>query len=157
TGITGQDGDYLSSLLLQKGYQVYGLANDAHTTTATVADGVELVHADLRDAESLQTAIHDFRPTEVYNLAAQSSVGTSLAEPVDTINVNGMGAIRLLEACRHVAPSIRFLQSSTSELFGDVSGPQDETAPIQPRSPYAIGKTLAHHAVHTYRDAYSMF
>ena len=164
TGVTGQDGGYLSKLLLESGYRVYGL--DRRTSTPTterlhyleVADRVTLLDGDVTDQGSLVRALEVAQPDEVYNLAAQSFVGSSWRQPVLTMEVNGIGAVKVLEAIRIVNPKIRFYQASTSEMFGLTAEPvQSETSPFHPRSPYAISKLFAHWTTINYRESYGLF
>jgi GDPmannose 4,6-dehydratase len=164
TGITGQDGGYLSKLLTDDGYQVYGL--DRRTSSPTterlhyleVADRITLLDGDVMDQGSLVRALEIAEPDEVYNLAAQSFVGSSWRQPVLTMEVNGIGAVNVLEAIRVVNPKIRFYQASTSEMFGLTTEPmQSETSPFHPRSPYAIAKLFAHWATINYRESYGLF
>jgi GDPmannose 4,6-dehydratase len=164
TGITGQDGAYLSKLLVENGYRVYGL--DRRTSTPTterlhyleIADRVTLLDGDVTDQGSLVRALEVAEPDEVYNLAAQSFVGSSWRQPVLTMEVNGIGAVNVLEAIRIVNPKIRFYQASTSEMFGLTAEPvQSETSPFHPRSPYAISKLFAHWTTINYRESYGLF
>jgi len=164
TGITGQDGAYLSKLLLENGYKVYGL--DRRTSTPTterlhyleVADRVVLLDGDVTDQGSMVRALEGAEPDEVYNLAAQSFVGSSWRQPVLTTEVNAVGTVNVLEAIRLVNPKIRFYQASTSEMFGLTAEPvQSETSPFHPRSPYAIAKLCAHWTTINYRESYGMF
>ena len=164
TGVTGQDGAYLSKLLLEHGYKVYGL--DRRTSTPTterlyyleVADRVVLLDGDVTDQGSMVRALEVAEPDEVYNLAAQSFVGSSWRQPVLTMQVNGIGTVNVLEAIRRVNPKIRFYQASTSEMFGLTAEPvQSETSPFHPRSPYAIAKLCAHWTTINYRESYGMF
>lgn len=161
TGITGQDGSFLSELLLSKGYQVFGLVRRLSTPNLTnidrVLDRVQLLDADLTDQSSLNNAVRDAAPDEIYNLAAQSFVETSFRQPVLTSDVTGTGTVRMLEAMRLHAPAARFYQASTSELFGLVQEePQKETTPFHPRSPYGFAKLMAFWAVVNYRESYGL-
>jgi len=164
TGITGQDGSYLAEFLLEKGYRVVGLVR--HTSRPTYerirhlleADKIEIVQADLHDLSSLMTVIGEYKPDEVYNLAAQSFVPASWSQPVLTSEVNALGVTRLLEAIRNKHPEARFYQASTSEMFGKVREvPQKETTPFYPRSPYAVSKVYAHWITVNYRESYNIF
>lgn len=162
TGITGQDGSYLTELLLEKGYEVHGIYRRSSTNSferiAHLLDRVVMHSADLLDQASLETVVRAARPTEIYNLAAQSFVGFSWNQPVLTADVTGVGALRLLEAVRMVDKSVRFYQASSSEMFGKVrETPQRETTPFHPRSPYAIAKLFAHWATVNYRESYGIF
>ena len=161
TGTTGQDGSYLAELLLEKGYEVVGAHRRSSTVTferiAHLMDKVTMVSADLLDESSLIRVLRDFRPSEVYNLAAQSFVMTSWAQPVLTGEVTALGVIRLLDAILTVDPSIRFYQASSSEMFGKVvEVPQRETTPFYPRSPYGVAKVYGHWATVNYRESYDM-
>ena len=162
TGITGQDGSYLAELLLQKGYELWGLVRRLSVPNlgniAHIAGDVHLLDGDLMDQSSLDAAVRDAEPDEVYNLAAQSFVGTSFVQPVLTGEVTGLGMIRLLEAVRHRAPHARVYQASSSEMFGKVERePQDESSPMHPRSPYGVAKVYAYWACVNYREAHDLF
>jgi GDPmannose 4,6-dehydratase len=162
TGITGQDGSYLAELLLEKGYDVYGMVRRASTESVEriehLLDRVTLVQADLLDQFSLVAALEESRPTELYNLAAQSFVPTSWRQPVLTAEFTAVGVTRLLEAVRTVDPSIRFYQASSSEMFGKVREvPQNELTPFYPRSPYGVAKAYAHFITVNYRESYGLF
>jgi GDPmannose 4,6-dehydratase len=169
TGITGQDGSYLSELLLAKGYEVHGVVRRSSMLTRGRIEhlqGVgeqyrgrlELHYSDLTDMGSLDEVVARVEPDEVYNLAAQSHVRISFDMPDYTFQVTGLGAFRLLEALRRHRPSARFYQASSSEMFGKVAEvPQRETTPFHPRSPYGIAKTMAHHTALHYREAYGMY
>lgn len=164
TGITGQDGAYLSELLLSKGYKVYGgfrrlsTPNFWRLDELKVTDKVNLVEVDLLDAGNLTRVIDDVKPDEVYNLGAQSFVAHSFKNPVLTGNVTGLGVTNLLEAIRMVNKEIKFYQASTSELFGLVQEiPQTEKTPFYPRSPYGVAKLYGHWMTINYRESYDMF
>jgi GDPmannose 4,6-dehydratase len=162
TGITGQDGSYLAELLVEKGYEVYGMVRRASTENferiAHITDRVTLLQADLLDQSSLATALEESEPTEVYNLAAQSFVPTSWKQPVLTAEFTAVGVTRLLEAIRRVDPGIRFYQASSSEMFGKVREvPQRETTPFYPRSPYGVAKVYGHFITVNYRESYGLF
>jgi GDPmannose 4,6-dehydratase len=162
TGITGQDGSYLADFLLGKGYEVYGVVRRASTENFEriehVRDRLHLVQADLLDPMSLISTLEQVRPREVYNLAAQSFVPTSWAQPVLTAEFDAIGVTRLLEAIRLVDKSIRFYQASSSEMFGKVREvPQTELTPFHPRSPYGVAKVYAHYITVNYRESYDMF
>ncbi|HYC79278.1 MAG TPA: GDP-mannose 4,6-dehydratase [Planctomycetota bacterium] len=163
TGVTGQDGAYLSRLLLERGYEVIG----AYRRTAAlnlwrleelgVADRIRFLPLELTEFTNVLRLLQQTKPTEIYNLAAQSFVGTSFEQPLYTSEVDALGVMRLLECVRVVDPSIRFYQASTSEMFGKVhETPQRETTPFHPRSPYAVAKAFAHHATVLYREAYGV-
>jgi len=160
-GVAGQDGTYLSELLLSKGYTVYGVPGpcpgDFADKVARHAGQLVWVDADLTDMDSLLAAVGESQPDEVYNLAAQSSVGDSWDEALATTDINAVGVLRLLEALRAQAPQARFFQAASAEMFGNAAQmPQDEMTPLRPRSPYAASKTYAFHIVGSYRDSYGM-
>lgn len=162
TGITGQDGSYLAEFLLEKGYEVFGLVRRTSTINFGrinhIQDKLQLVPGDMLDQTSLQTAIDLAQPDEVYNLAAQSFVGTSWAQPTLTGNVTAIGVTRILDAIRHVKPDARFYQASSSEMFGKVrQTPQTEETPFYPRSPYGVAKVYGHWMTVNYRESYDMF
>jgi GDPmannose 4,6-dehydratase len=162
TGITGQDGSYLAELLLDKGYEVFGMVRRSSTETIEriehIKDKVTFLQADLLDQASLTKALEEAAPDEIYNLAAQSFVPTSWSQPVLTGQITGMGVTRMLEAVRQVAPEARFYQASSSEMFGKVREvPQSEMTPFHPRSPYAVAKTYGHHITVNYRESYGLF
>ncbi len=162
TGITGQDGSYLAELLVAKGYQVYGLVRRSSTENFSrlsgVTDRLTLVHGDLLDHHSLESAMRISRPHEVYNLAAQSFVPTSWNQPILTGEFTGLGVTRILEAIRSVAPEARFYQASSSEMFGRVQEvPQRESTPFYPRSPYGVAKVYGHWITVNYRESYGLF
>jgi GDPmannose 4,6-dehydratase len=162
TGITGQDGSYLADLLLQQDYQVFGLVRRTSTVSFDriehIQDDIELLSGDMTDQTSLQEALQIAQPDEVYNLAAQSFVGTSWGQPVLTGNVTAIGVTRILDAIRHINPQIRFYQASSSEMFGKVvEVPQRETTPFYPRSPYGVAKVYGHWITVNYRESYDMF
>jgi GDPmannose 4,6-dehydratase len=165
TGVTGQDGAYLSQLLLEKGYEVFGLARrtsheglaDHRLRWLGIADRVTLVGGDVLDLSSLVRAIEAVGPDEVYNLAGQSSVGQSWRQPVVTGQVTGMGVANVLEAVRLAAPRARFYQASSSEIFGKTGAEtQDESAPTHPRSPYAAAKLYGHWMTICYRESFGL-
>ena len=162
TGITGQDGSYLAEFLLDKGYEVGGVVRRASTEgnerIAHIVDQVELHQADLLDQSSLATAIDEFQPTEIYNLAAQSFVPTSWKQPVLTAEFTGVAVTRVLEAMRSVKSEARIYQASSSEMYGRVlEVPQSETTPFYPRSPYGVAKVYGHYITVNYRESYDMF
>jgi GDPmannose 4,6-dehydratase len=164
TGITGQDGSYLAELLLEKGYEVYGLTR--RTSTQNVArlenvihhERLHLISGDLLDQHSLTVAIQEIQPDEIYNLAAQSFVKTSWDQPVLTGEFTGIGVTRMLEAFRFACPQARFYQASSSEMFGKVQQvPQTEETPFYPRSPYGVAKVYGHWITVNYRESYDLF
>lgn len=161
TGITGQDGSYLAELLLEKGYQVYGLVRRTSTVNFErirhIQDQVNIVTGDLSDLTSLMGALRESQPQEVYNLAAQSFVPTSWSQPVLTGEVTALGVTRLLDAIRAINPDIRYYQASSSEMFGKVQEvPQRETTPFYPRSPYGVAKVYGHWITVNYRESYDL-
>ncbi len=161
TGITGQDGSYLSELLLGKGYKVYGLIRRLSTPNLArienILDQITLIEGDLTDQSSINNALKESQPCEVYNLAAQSFVATSWNQPVLTGDVTGLGAVRILEGVRHACPDAHFYQASSSEMFGKVNEtPQNENSRFYPRSPYGFAKVYAHWACINYRESYGM-
>ncbi|QGG49990.1 GDP-mannose 4,6-dehydratase [Lysinibacillus pakistanensis] len=162
TGITGQDGSYLAELLLDKGYKVYGLVRRTSTPIMVniehILDKIELVSGDLTDLSSLIRIMEQIQPDEVYNLAAQSFVGTSWEQPILTGNVTGLAVTNMLEAVRIVKPDARFYQASSSEMFGKVvETPQKETTPFYPRSPYGVAKVYGHWITINYRESFNMY
>ena len=164
TGITGQDGAYLSKLLLDKGYQVYGLLARRSSPTIwrleylKVLDKVTLLEGDLTDIASISRALLASEPDEVYTLGAQSFVATSWEQPLLTAGATGLGALHILEALRQVRPQARFYQASTSEMFGKIQEPmQSEKTPFYPRSPYGVSKLFAHWMTINYRESFNIF
>lgn len=162
TGITGQDGSYLAELLLDKDYEVHGMVRRASVERFDriehFKDKIELVQGDLTDQSSLDQAVKEIEPDEVYNLAAQSFVPTSWNQPTLTGEVTGLGATRLLEAVRKFKPGARYYQASSSEMFGKVlEVPQTERTPFYPRSPYGVAKVYAHYITVNYRESYDLF
>jgi GDPmannose 4,6-dehydratase len=162
TGITGQDGSYLAEFLLEKGYEVFGLVRRSSLTKYDriehIAGRLQFVEGDLTDQGSLDQAVQQIQPEEVYNLAAQSFVPVSWNQPVLTADVTGLGVMRMLEALRKHAPKAKFLQASSSEMFGKVEeSPQSETTRFHPRSPYGVAKVFAHHITVNYRESYGIF
>ena len=161
TGITGQDGSYLAELLLDQGYEVLGMVRRSSTVTferiAHIQDRIGTVHGALLDQVSLIDLLKEYRPTEVYNLAAQSFVPTSFSQPVLTGEVTALGVTRMLDAIRFVDPEIRFYQASSSEMFGKVvEVPQRESTPFYPRSPYGVAKVYGHWITVNYRESYDL-
>jgi GDPmannose 4,6-dehydratase len=162
TGITGQDGSYLAEFLLSKGYTVYGMVRrssvEKHERIAHLMDKIHLIQGDLLDQSSLAAVIRESKPSEVYNLAAQSFVPTSWAQPTLTAEFTAVGVTRILEAIRSVDPTIRFYQASSSEMYGKVrETPQTEDTPFYPRSPYGVAKAYGHYITVNYRESYNMF
>jgi len=162
TGITGQDGSYLAELLLEKGYQVFGVvrrtSQQGYQRIEHLLDQLELLPADLLDQHSLTGVVHDTKPDEVYNLGAQSYVPTSWTQPVLTGEFTALGVTRILEAVRLAHPEARFYQASSSEMFGKVTEtPQRESTPFHPRSPYGVAKVYGHWITVNYRESYRMY
>jgi GDPmannose 4,6-dehydratase len=164
TGITGQDGAYLSKLLLEKGYKVYGAfrrTSDLHLNRLKYLgiDGdIQYLPLELLEFTNLYKAIEKYQPDEFYNLGAQSFVALSFEEPIFTADVTGLGPLRVLEAIRSLNPKVRFYQASSSEMFGKVQRiPQDENTPFYPRSPYSVAKLAAHWMTVNYRESYGLF
>ncbi len=162
TGITGQDGSYLAELLLEKGYEVFGLVRRSSTVNferiGHLQDKIELISGDLLDQKSLISALQTARPQEVYNLGAQSFIPVSWEQPMLTGEITGLGVTRLLEAIRACDENVRFYQASTSELFGNAQeSPQNEQTAFYPRSPYGVSKLYAHWITINYRESYGLF
>jgi GDPmannose 4,6-dehydratase len=169
TGVTGQDGSYLAELLLSKGYEVYGLIRRSSTFSTARIDHLyqdphegrprlTLFYGDLSDGTNVSAVLHEIKPDEVYNLAAQSHVRVSFDQPIYTVDVGGVGVLRLLEAIRKMDRPPRFYQASSSEMYGRVAEtPQTETTPFYPRSPYGCGKVYAFFQTVNYREAYGLF
>jgi len=161
TGISGQDGSYLAELLLDEGYEVFGLVRrlslDNYDRIAHILDRITLVDGDLLDEYSILDAVDSVRPDEIYNLAAQTFVPTSFAQPMLTAQYDGLGPLRWLEAIRRIKPDTRFYQASTSEMFGKVREvPQTELTPFHPRSPYGVAKVYAYFITVNYRESYGL-
>ncbi len=161
TGITGQDGSYLAELLLDKGYEVFGLVRRSATPSTEridhLLDRITLIVGEMTDQTSLIDAMQTSQADEVYNLAAQSFVGDSWTVPISTGDVDGLGVTRLLEAVRRVKPDARFYQAATSEMYGKVlEVPQSETTPFHPRSPYGVGKVYGFFITQNYRESYNL-
>ncbi len=162
TGVTGQAGSYLAEFLLSKGYNVVGMVRRSSTVTFEriqhIQNDITIVQGDLHDQSSLNAALEQYRPDEVYNLAAQSFVAASWTQAVLTGEVTALGVTRLLEAIRQVNPKCRFYQASSSEMFGKVvESPQNEATPFYPRSPYGVAKVYGHWITVNYRESYNMF
>ncbi|WP_410495965.1 GDP-mannose 4,6-dehydratase [Cellulosilyticum sp. ST5] len=162
TGINGQDGSYLAELLLEKGYEVYGIMRRKsvvdYGNVEHIKDKIKFIYADMTDAISLINAMRISQADEVYNLAAQSFVATSWEQPIATAEIDGVGVTNMLEAIRTVKPEARFYQASTSEMFGLVQEtPQKETTPFYPRSPYGVAKLYGHWITKNYRESYDLY
>lgn len=162
TGITGQDGSYLAELLLEKGYNVYGLMRRKsvvdYGNVDHIKDKIHFIYADMTDVVSLMNALKVSQADEVYNLAAQSFVATSWEQPLATADIDALGVTNMLEAIRNVKPDARFYQASTSEMFGLVQAiPQCETTPFYPRSPYGVAKLYGHWITKNYRESYNLY
>ena len=164
TGITGQDGAYLSEFLIKKGYKVYGALrrtssiNTSRLSYIGVLDNIELVSMDLAEITNIQRLIERIEPDEIYNLAAQSFVQTSYEQPIFTSDIDGIGVTRILETVRNLGGKSKFYQASTSEMFGKAQqSPQNESTPFYPRSPYGIAKLYSHWMTVNYREAWNMF
>ncbi len=162
TGITGQDGSYLAELLLEKGYEVYGIVRRKSVVdfgnVKHIKNKIKFIYADMGDQISLINAMKISQADEVYNLAAQSFVGTSWEQPIATADVDAIGVLHMLEAIRVVKPEARFYQASTSEMYGLVQEiPQKETTPFYPRSPYGVAKLYGHWITKNYRESYNMY
>jgi GDPmannose 4,6-dehydratase len=162
TGITGQDGSYLAEILLEKGYEVYGMVRRSSSFNTARVDhifgDIELVFGDLADASVLNQLMRKIRPDEVYNLGAQSHVRVSFDIPEYTADVDALGTLRLLDAIREEGVDCRFYQASSSEMFGEVAEvPQTESTPFHPRSPYGVAKAFGYWITRNYREAYGMY
>ena len=162
TGITGQDGSYLAELLLSKGYRVIGMMRRSSVVTFEriqhLQDQIDIIQGDLHDQSSLMDLMEQYKPDEVYNLAAQSFVPTSWNQPVLTGEVTALGVTRMLEAIRLLSPKTRYYQASSSEMFGKVREvPQSEKTPFYPRSPYGVAKLYGHWITVNYRESYNLF
>ena len=162
-GVTGQDGTYLSDFLLKKNYNVFGtFRRSSHKCferleEINIFDQVNTIKADLADQGSIQNAIKQSNPDEIYNLAAQSFVGTSFEQPILTSDITGLGTLRVLEAIKQVKDDVKFYQASSSEMFGNYSEIKNEHSPFLPRSPYGVAKVFAHNMVNHYREAHDLF
>ena len=164
TGVTGQDGAYLSKLLLEKGYEVYGTARRGASEKFSrleflkVLDNINIIDFDLLEFSNIQKTIQSIMPHEIYNLAAQSFVPTSFDLPILTSDINALGTLRILDSILTIDKNIKFYQASTSEMFGKVNKiPQDEETLLHPRSPYGVSKTFAHYSTINYRESYDIF
>jgi len=162
TGITGQDGSYLAELLLDKGYEVYGMVRRSSVEKLDriehIKEKIKFVQSDLLDQLSIINAVKEAKPDEIYNLAAMSFVPTSWTQPVLTAEFTGLGVTRMLEAVRLIGKDIKFYQASSSEMFGKVREvPQNEKTPFYPRSPYGVAKVYGHYMTINYRESYDIF
>jgi len=162
TGITGQDGSFLAELLLEKGYQVFGLVRRESwhrpNSASHLAGRIEVLFGDMSEGVDIASAIQDAKPDEIYNLASQSRPGESWARAPETLLVNGLGALRLFEAVRHNCPACRVYHASSSEMFGQsVVAHQNEQTPFNPVNPYAAAKVYAHHMAKIYRESYGLY
>ncbi len=162
TGVTGQDGSYLAELLLEKGYNVYGIMRRKsvadYGNVEHIKDRINFIYADMTDIVSLINAMRTSQADEVYNLAAQSFVGTSWEQPIATAEIDAVGVTNMLEAIKIVKPGARFYQASTSEMFGLVQEiPQKESTPFYPRSPYGVAKLYGHWITKNYRESFDMY
>jgi GDPmannose 4,6-dehydratase len=162
-GVTGQDGTYLAELLLKKGYNVYGtFRRTSHRCFERIEemgifDDITKIKADLSDQTSINSAIRQAEPDEVYNLAAQSFVGASFQQPILTSDITGLGTLRVLDSLRENMPDAKFYQASSSEMYGNYPGIKDENTVFRPRSPYGVAKVFAHHMTNHYKEAYKIF
>ncbi|MBI2043105.1 GDP-mannose 4,6-dehydratase [Candidatus Pacearchaeota archaeon] len=166
TGVTGQDGAFLAKLLLEKNYEVFGVVRRISTPNfwrlnhLGILDKITLVSADLTDVPSLSEAIRRTNPDEIYNMAAQSFVGSSFDQPIHSALTNGLGVLNIIEIVRNLKESVKIYLASTSELYGDsinLDGVQNEETPFKPNSPYALSKLYSHELARIYRKAYGMF
>lgn len=164
TGISGQDGSYLAQLLLEKGYKVYGAdrrrvdSDYWRLKYLGINNDVEHVYMDLLEYSNIFNVIKNINPDEIYNLGAQSFVGSSFSQPILTSNINSLGCLRILESIRIINPECKFYQASTSEMFGKVQEvPQNEETTLYPRSPYGVSKVYSHYMVKNYRESYNLF
>src|SRR5580765_5996420 len=166
TGVTGQDGYYLTRLLLEKGYEVHGMVRNIARQSvrenrdrlADLSGNINFVEADITDQSSLDRVLQQVKPDEVYNLAGQTFVPAAWNQPLLTMEITGMGSLRMLEAIRRHAPQAKFLQASSSEMFGKAEHtPQTELTRLRPRNPYGAAKLFAHHMTINYRESYGMF
>jgi len=162
-GLTGQDGTYLADFLLKKGYNVFGtFRRTSHRCFERleeigIFDDITKIKADLADQSSINSAIRQTNPDEVYNLAVQSFVGVSFQQPILTSDITGIGTLRILDSIRENAPDAKYYQASSSEMFGDFPGEKDEKTYFRPRSPYGVAKVFAHHMTNHYKEAYKIF
>jgi len=163
TGVTGQDGSYLAELLLEKGYEIYGMVrrlsspNSKNIQDLVDDESITLIGGDLADQSSIVSAINISKPDEIYNLAAQSFVGESWNQAEFTSNITGLGALRVYESVRQINKNIRIYQASSSEMYGNVMAPQNEFTVMHPRSPYGVAKLMAHETGRVFRESYNMW
>lgn len=162
TGVTGMDGSHLADFLIEKGYKVYGLIRRTSTESTwrinhLLPDKLNLIEGDLLDQNSINRAIQEAKPDEIYNLAAQSFVPVSWKEPELTAKITGLGALKMLEAIRQYKPDTKYYQASSSEQFGNSPAPQSEKTPFNPRSPYACSKVFAHYTTLNYSESFNIF
>ena len=162
TGITGQDGSFLAEFLLERGYQVYGLARRESwfrpNNASHLAGKVRILFGDMSEGVDISSALQEAEPDEIYNLASQSRPGESWARTPETLMINGMGATRLFEAVRHTCPTARVYHASSSEMYGQTARfPQDEETPFNPSNPYGASKVYAHNMARIYRESYGLF
>lgn len=163
TGVTGQDGSYLAELLLEKGYEIYGMVrrlsspNSKNIQDLVDDESITLIGGDLADQSSIVSAINISKPDEIYNLAAQSFVGESWNQAEFTSNITGLGALRVYESVRQINKNIRIYQASSSEMYGNVIAPQNEFTVMHPRSPYGVAKLMAHETGRVFRESYNMW
>ena len=162
-GLTGQDGSYLADFLLKKNYNVFGtFRRTSHKCFERIEelgifDKITRIKADLGDYSSLQAAIRQSKPDEIYNLGAQSFVGASFQQPILTSDTTGLGTLRVLDALKENTPDAKFYQASSSEMYGNYPGEKNENSPLKPRSPYGVAKVFAHNMTNHYREAYDIF
>ena len=164
TGVTGQDGAYLSKFLVEKGYKVYGTARRGASEKFTrleylkIKDKIKIIDFDLLELSNINKIIKDINPDEIYNLAAQSFVPTSFELPILTSDINSLGVVRILDSIFNINKDIKFYQASTSEMFGKVTDtPQNEKTRFYPRSPYGVSKVFSHYMTINYRESYDLF
>ena len=162
-GLTGQDGAYLSDFLVKKGYNVFGtFRRTSHKCFERLEEmgtihNITKIKADLADSSSINAAIKQSQPDEVYNLAAQSFVGVSFQQPILTADITGLGTLRILESLKEYSPDAKFYQASSSEMYGNYPGIHSEKSHFEPRSPYGVAKVFSHHMTNHFREAYKLF
>jgi GDPmannose 4,6-dehydratase len=159
TGVSGQDGSYLAEFLLGQGYRVVGtIPTQARDNLLHLRDKIDIVESPQIDEECIESIVHKYEPDEVYNLAARASSKTLWSDPVGTAELNGIAVVKLLEVIHRICPEVRFLQASSSEMFGNTTAtPQNESTPIQPRNPYGVAKAFAHYMTSVYREQRGLF